>query len=77
MSEIQFVDGNQVLHGHGIFLDIKLTSTSEIYDTIILERSDYFSNPIILGTRPIVNQISKLDIIIRSSVIRIYNRQSI
>lgn len=37
VSQIQLMDGNQILHGKSIFLDIQHARSAEIYNAVPLE----------------------------------------
>ena len=71
------MNGNKVLHGHRVFLNIEDARSSKIDYAIPFERPYHFAYAVKFRTRTVVHQIAELDIIIRPSVIGIYNRQSI
>lgn len=74
MPEVELVDGNEILHSHSILFDIQHAGTSKIDNAVSLERAHHFADPVKLRAGPVIDQVSKLDIVIRSAVIGVDNR---
>jgi hypothetical protein len=77
VSQVEFVDGDQIFQGHSILLDIQQAGSAEIYNTITVEHPNYFTDAIILRAGAIIDKVTELYIIIRPPVVGVYNRQPI
>ncbi|MCW9714454.1 hypothetical protein LQ318_16225, partial [Aliifodinibius salicampi] len=77
MSQIQFVDGDEILHGQGILFNIQHAGAPKINDAVPVQAAHYLSYPIVLRAGSVVHQVPELDIIIRPSIKGIDNRKPV
>ncbi len=55
MPKVQLVDGNEILHRHGIFLDVKDAGATEIDNAIPFHGSHHFSDAVKFGARTVIH----------------------
>lgn len=77
MAQVELVDGNQILHGQGIFLNIQDAGATEIDNAVTVKATDYLADTVILRAGTVVHQVAQLDIIIGTPIKRIDHRQPI
>lgn len=77
MSEVELVDGNEVFHRQRIFLNVQQSRTAKINDAESVEAANHFSNAVIFRAGAVVNQITQLDVVLRTAIVWIDHRKSV
>ena len=71
------MDGDEVLHGEGIFFDVEHAGATEVHDAVPLYTAHHLTDAVILRTGTVVHQVAQLDVIIRTAVKGIDHRQTV
>ncbi len=69
------MNGNQIFHCKGIFLNIQQAGSPKINNAEAVHSFYHFANTVIFRAGAVIDQISRLDIIVRPSVIGIDHRK--
>lgn len=77
MPQVKFVDGNQVFGSHRIFLDVKQTGAPKIDNAEAFYTPHHLAYAIVLWAGAVIDQIAQLNIIRRTPVKGIDNRQPV